>query len=297
MKKAFTLIELLVVIAIIAILAAILFPVFAQAKAAAKKASALSNAKQIDLAQIMYSNDYDDVVVPFNSGTYMVPPYSNYVHYYYAPNIFWPQLLSPYISKASQSGVTAKEPNGNPVIGGLQQSIDTDLSPIFFDPIEPFTPQVKLTSYGNVTDWGISDDLVNDWDPSTPIAYYSTGIPVAQGAVVAPANTLFATETNSWAGGVAGMGSSLALSYFDLHPYVAGNGVTQLDGAQCSLASPYNNSYTPTTPCSKEPDPNGVNVTAFLDGHVKALHTATLTHSGQYWSISGEQPNGTYIWP
>lgn len=58
--KAFTLIELLVVIAIIAILAAILFPVFAQAKLAAKKTVALSNTKQIDLALQMYGNDYDD---------------------------------------------------------------------------------------------------------------------------------------------------------------------------------------------------------------------------------------------
>jgi prepilin-type N-terminal cleavage/methylation domain-containing protein len=61
MKKAFTLIELLVVIAIIAILAAILFPVFAQAKAAAKKTAAISNQKQISLGIMMYSGDYDDV--------------------------------------------------------------------------------------------------------------------------------------------------------------------------------------------------------------------------------------------
>ncbi len=60
MKHAFTLIELLVVIAIIAILAAILFPVFGQAKEAAKATAELSNLKQLSLAVLQYSNDYDD---------------------------------------------------------------------------------------------------------------------------------------------------------------------------------------------------------------------------------------------
>ncbi len=59
--KAFTLIELLVVIAIIAILAAILFPVFAQAKVAAKKTVALSNVKQMATAAAIYTTDSDDV--------------------------------------------------------------------------------------------------------------------------------------------------------------------------------------------------------------------------------------------
>jgi len=59
-KSAFTLIELLVVIAIIAILAAILFPVFAQAKVAAKKTQAISNVKNLSTAAQIYLSDYDD---------------------------------------------------------------------------------------------------------------------------------------------------------------------------------------------------------------------------------------------
>jgi len=59
-KKAFTLIELLVVIAIIAILAAILFPVFAQARESARTISCLSNEKEISLAILMYVQDYDE---------------------------------------------------------------------------------------------------------------------------------------------------------------------------------------------------------------------------------------------
>jgi len=62
LRRAFTLIELLVVIAIIAILAAILFPVFAQAKEAAKKTHCVSNTKQTGLASMMYAADWDDVL-------------------------------------------------------------------------------------------------------------------------------------------------------------------------------------------------------------------------------------------
>jgi prepilin-type N-terminal cleavage/methylation domain-containing protein len=59
-QRAFTLIELLVVIAIIAILAAILFPVFAQARNQARKSTCLSNMKQYGLAVLMYTQDYDE---------------------------------------------------------------------------------------------------------------------------------------------------------------------------------------------------------------------------------------------
>lgn len=69
-RKGFTLIELLVVIAIIAILAAILFPVFAQAREQARTISCLSNMKQIGLSVKMYAQDYDE---EFPMGTYSGP--------------------------------------------------------------------------------------------------------------------------------------------------------------------------------------------------------------------------------
>jgi prepilin-type N-terminal cleavage/methylation domain-containing protein/prepilin-type processing-associated H-X9-DG protein len=66
-RVGFTLIELLVVIAIIAILAAILFPVFAQARAKARQITCVSNVKQIAIAQMMYLQDYDETFVPYQS--------------------------------------------------------------------------------------------------------------------------------------------------------------------------------------------------------------------------------------
>src|SRR5438552_5842949 len=73
-RGAFTLIELLVVIAIIAILAAILFPVFAQARAQARKTTCLSNTKQITLGVLMYVQDYDEMLPLLYTPNYINDP-------------------------------------------------------------------------------------------------------------------------------------------------------------------------------------------------------------------------------
>jgi prepilin-type N-terminal cleavage/methylation domain-containing protein/prepilin-type processing-associated H-X9-DG protein len=100
-KKGFTLIELLVVIAIIAILAAILFPVFANARDKARQISGLSNLKQVALGVIMYTNDYDDTF-PIGQawpGDSSSNPWSFYGD---APdNANWILGTAPYVSNSS----------------------------------------------------------------------------------------------------------------------------------------------------------------------------------------------------
>jgi len=102
LKRAFTLIELLVVIAIIAILAAILFPVFAQAKEAAKKTQCLSNTNQIGKAVQLYATDYDDQIVPWlecntdpATGANCVPPWTATVDK--VSMRAWTGRLQPYV--------------------------------------------------------------------------------------------------------------------------------------------------------------------------------------------------------
>jgi len=86
-SRGFTLIELLVVIAIIAILAAILVPVFARAREKARAISCLSNIKEVTLASMMYSQDYDELIIPewLNEG--WVNDWDR----------MWPVIIQPYL--------------------------------------------------------------------------------------------------------------------------------------------------------------------------------------------------------
>jgi prepilin-type N-terminal cleavage/methylation domain-containing protein/prepilin-type processing-associated H-X9-DG protein len=104
---AFTLIELLVVIAIIAILAAILFPVFAQAREAARKASCLSNLKQLGIGMTMYASDYDDQAVPWN-----LVLGGKDLHDQYGVSLCWDRLIQPYVK--SNAVLACPSDSGSP---------------------------------------------------------------------------------------------------------------------------------------------------------------------------------------
>lgn len=99
-RRGFTLIELLVVIAIIAILAAILFPVFAQARAKARQTSCLSNMKQIGLAAMQYIQDYDET---FPRSVFYADPTDPYAAVNFSGSATWDNVVNPYI-KNGQAG-------------------------------------------------------------------------------------------------------------------------------------------------------------------------------------------------
>jgi prepilin-type N-terminal cleavage/methylation domain-containing protein len=110
-KAGFTLIELLVVIAIIAILAAILFPVFAQARESARKATCISNTKQLGLGVMMYVQDYDEMY-PCNSwDTPAIGTADNDTHNAnFLSAVQWPWRILPYM-KNKQIFVCSSDPD------------------------------------------------------------------------------------------------------------------------------------------------------------------------------------------
>lgn len=107
MRRAFTLIELLVVIAIIAILAAILFPVFAQAKKSAKRTASVSNLKQTSLGLLVYVNDFDDKAPYFYGNSTATDPNQ------YHNTDTWVGNIYPYVKNRSVFfDATIAEPKG-----------------------------------------------------------------------------------------------------------------------------------------------------------------------------------------
>jgi prepilin-type N-terminal cleavage/methylation domain-containing protein len=195
-KRGFTLIELLVVIAIIAILAAILFPVFAQAREAARKASCTSNLKQIGIALQMYQTDYEGMFPPSqlpSSGA----------------NISWPTMCQPYIKNegvfvcpSGERGAASRD-LGNGVTGTYYGVTDTACVPNMFNLFGDGTSLsmpglVNRLSYGR----NFIRDVPGDWatpgfyvTPKSGFVTTGTTTSVHEAAVEDPAGTIHVMDT------------------------------------------------------------------------------------------------------
>ena len=190
-RRAFTLIELLVVIAIIAILAAILFPVFAQAKAAAKRTADLSNDKQLTLGVIMYVGDNDDMMpyalledVPGDVGTSRVHS--------------WKDGILPYVKSGGMpynNGETYHMTSG----GGIF------LSPLSNDAWGGQSPTTyfPMTGTGDVTtrfprSYALSDDAGLNETGNSLVGYTINGNVIGGGSptgLSSPATTMMLSGT------------------------------------------------------------------------------------------------------
>ncbi|HLK58382.1 MAG TPA: DUF1559 domain-containing protein [Chthonomonadaceae bacterium] len=165
-KRAFTLVELLVVIAIIAVLAAILFPVFAQARESARQTVCASNEKQLGLAMRMYMSDYDEQWFPAQTIGDIGPGFSH---------------LQPWIGYDN---------NNVPPIGDDNQPAIHPIHPGAIDPYIknegikrcPDTPKQWQLAYA-----------ISIWFPAAGLPYYTTN-PAATGNEFGPASRYVAPD-------------------------------------------------------------------------------------------------------
>jgi len=274
-RKSFTLIELLVVIAIIAILAAILFPVFAQAKVAAKGAAAISDQKQTSLGVLMYAGDNDDYWVPsatWNTG-------SDPVCYGGLGCVSsWTWLINPYM-KNEDIEIDPLGPAAQ-VVAGWPAAFIKAWNPTFGYNYNALAPWYSLTGGG---------------------AAAATSHVLSTTAVEFPANTVMLDSkysTTEWAYSTAG----LTLLYFTGGAANHDNGPalnTVMDPPDCGTINSYcignwgtGSGWSGVLSGNVVPGANtggnslrgtGAGEVAFCDGHVKKLAPGNLS-AGTNWN-------------
>jgi prepilin-type N-terminal cleavage/methylation domain-containing protein/prepilin-type processing-associated H-X9-DG protein len=282
MKKGFTLIELLVVIAIIAILAAILFPVFAQAREKARAITCTSNEKQMGLALLQYLQDNDESFPMLQ---------------YYNPNPYdWQQAIYPYVKNGSATQ------NG---LGGIWTC-------------PSFPAQNIASQYG--INWELSRDGAGTFeDPHFSPTFHPNIVALA--AINTPADTAMVMEHGMAAAGDPGhqdWGPDV-VAYFDATetnwtaPVVPVNGAPtkpdthielQFD-MDCAMSStvvncgnnPYN--WAPSPGTMQRYRHTQTSNTLFCDGHVKAVHRGGIDWyknvyiQGVYEGLYAEEGLGT----
>jgi prepilin-type N-terminal cleavage/methylation domain-containing protein len=318
LKRAFTLIELLVVIAIIAILAAILFPVFAQAKEAAKMTQCVSNTKQTGLAAIMYATDFDDTLpMHDNNGSCiygqtpcMTPDWGDFSfptggNAQTGRNIMYFGAIEPYHKNTQMSICTTM---GNTNWGGAFAAAAT------LGITVPAGGYVKADEYYYYNTLGqmAINMFVIDYGPqmTTPSgpAYTNTRPGAPRGRMTAiqrPADVIMFTSESAWDwdSGVAlnvGNGAVWPSWYNTACIYATSDGWTRYvhkgkSGAGMGF-------YGSPTRAQTNPNLQGFACFTFCDGHVKAMkysqaEACEVVPGGGTWTVTGSGATRTTYYP
>jgi prepilin-type N-terminal cleavage/methylation domain-containing protein len=294
LASGFTLIELLVVIAIIAILAAILFPVFAQAREKARQTMCLSNFKQAATGVMMYVQDYDEKMVPVNSGGINIPGWG-----FGRPDYVWPELIQPYV----KNWLIFRCPSDpNATDSGLARD------PLTEAPLPP-GHQNYFYSWGSRANIGMNYQFLSPWVYGTrcqvPSGFYVGSAPVGIAAINAPASTIFAGESiwdrDTRSGAIKGGGNWV----IEAPCRRDGNGVTLVPGVSSPcINGGYTGSWRTSTPGNYSwlefggmwpfHKNNMINL-IYCDGHIKATPIAATIKGCNL--TTGRAANGDdYIW-
>jgi prepilin-type N-terminal cleavage/methylation domain-containing protein len=283
-RSGFTLIELLVVIAIIAILAAILFPVFAQARAQARKTTCISNTKQCSLAVMMYTQDYDETFPQLYVKT-PAPVADGYGGRTYS----WHNLIQPY---AKNWGLTI-----------CPENFLTHADPLNY--LDPFL------------NYGMPPKAVGVGVSAFTDIYYSQGANVLFDGIVGTTLDV-QSDGDGWAGALTTNTTSATLSAIAsastmtlltdasepgwwLYQF---GGTTATEFSFCTTWYPEyqtqrfgpiaRHNQTTKTPCSNIRFSQGQIVVAFTDGHSKSL--PVLSYFSTKKNASGQLVY-QYLWP